>query len=167
MVDEQVRPATTDDIEAIQSVAEAGWTAAYDAFLESETIQTAMEEWYDSALTHESINHDDIGYFVAEREGPVVGFASVTTADEPAVASLGALYVAPEHWRSGIGSGLLDRAEAWAQKRGATRLHLGVIAENDIGVSFYRTRGYEQIDELETDLFGETVSECRFQKHLK
>lgn len=41
-----------------------------------------------------------------------------------------------------------------------------VLAENDVGSSFYRKHGYDVIDEWDTELFGETVLEYKFQGEI-
>jgi GNAT superfamily N-acetyltransferase len=75
---------------------------------------------------------------VAEVDGRVVGVAAV------AGEWLDALYVVPEHWSSGIGSALHDRALDDLRTLGASRCHLWVLEENEQARRFYERRGWRQ-----------------------
>jgi ribosomal-protein-alanine N-acetyltransferase len=78
-------------------------------------------------------------FAVGDRRGIALGRVA---ADE---AELLTLAVRPEHRRSGLGRGLLDRFEAEARARGATVAHLEVAAGNAPAISLYRARGYAEV----------------------
>lgn len=61
------------------------------------------------------------------------------------------VYVRPDSWGQGIGQKLLAWAENRVRDRGAGRLTLGVMAENDRAVAFYEAAGYRQADEFYDD----------------
>jgi len=162
-----VRPARRDDVDDIHRIAEAGWNAAYEDIIAQETIDAAMDEWYDVEGTREFIEHEDVGYFVAEDEsGGVVGYVSGGPGENRGVAKLGAIYVDPDRWGDGIGSTLLDQFESFCREEGFDTLEFEVLAGNDVGASFYRKHGYDVVDESESDLFGETVEEYRFRGEI-
>lgn len=161
-----VRAARPADADAIRAVADSAWPAAHGHILSAETIERVLAEWYDPDDTRDAIGRDDIGYFVAERDGDVVGYVSGGRSDDPDVASLAAIYVDPDHWGKGVGSALLERFESFCRGRGYERVRLHVLAENDRAQSFYRTRGYEQTDEHETELFGERSVEAVYVASL-
>lgn len=165
MEDLTVRDATPEDIEAISRVAEQGWTTTYGDLLAKATIEAALAEWYDPTLTRERIEDDAVTYLVAEQDDSVVGYASGTAVDD-AVVGLGSIYVTPEHWGEGIGTALLETFETRWSIHGYDAVRLFVLADNDVGQSFYRGRGYEVVGERETELFGETVEERRYRKEL-
>ena len=71
----------------------------------------------------------------------------------------------PEYWNEGIGSRLLDRTTEDLVETGVERLRLGVLAANDVGVSFYESRGFERTEEGETD-FADGVGEYTYAKEL-
>lgn len=156
----RVREATPSDVEEIVTLAERAWRATYGGTLARETIETAMDEWYDPEGTREAIERDDVAYFVAIDDGSVVGY--VSGSGEGTEARLGAIYVDPERWGEGIGTELLERFEQFCRRRGYERIEFGVLAENDVGKSFYRSHGFEVVDERDVDLFGETVRENVF-----
>ncbi|WP_336326634.1 GNAT family N-acetyltransferase [Halovenus sp. HT40] len=156
-----VREAVPSDTPEILSVAEAGWEETYGDILAEETISTALDEWYDEAETREAIEHDAVGYFVAERDGSVVGYLSGSVRDD-SIGHLGAIYVAPDQWGEGIGTALLQQFEQWCADRDCPEIRLHVLSDNAIGQSFYRSHGYESVESEQTELFGEEVSQQLF-----
>ncbi|MCL9814469.1 GNAT family N-acetyltransferase [Natranaeroarchaeum aerophilus] len=160
-----VRDAIPEDIEGITRVAEQGWTTAYRDVLADATIEAALAEWYDPALTRERIEDDDVTYLVAAQADTVVGYAS-GAAHDSTVVGLGSIYVTPDRWGDGIGTALLTEFERRWSTRGYDVVQLYVLADNDVGQSFYRSQGYEAVEEREADLFGEIVTDRRYRKKL-
>lgn len=79
---------------------------------------------------------------------------------------VGAIYVDPEYWRSGIGSLLLDTLESHGRAAGWDTMQIRVVAANDVARSFYEKHGYVVVSSVETTLFGEPIEEVRYQKSL-
>jgi ribosomal protein S18 acetylase RimI-like enzyme len=52
------------------------------------------------------------------------------------------LYVAPNHRRRGLGSALMQQAEAWARARGDRKIGLQVFAHNAAAIALYQSLGY-------------------------
>lgn len=168
MVDVTVRPADPRDVPGVQRVARRGWHAAYEDVLSAATIEAKLEEWYGQASIREYVEREDVGYFVATADGQVLGYASGGPSEEgDDVGFLGAIYVDPDRWGEGIGSRLLDRVESFLADRGYERLRFRVLAENDVGTSFYRSRGYEVVEETETELGGEVADELVFEGPIR
>ncbi|HEY9617613.1 MAG TPA: GNAT family N-acetyltransferase [Microcoleaceae cyanobacterium] len=53
------------------------------------------------------------------------------------------LYVAPEYRRQGIGTALMQQAEAWARSRGDRQIGLQVFQTNQPAVNLYHQLGYQ------------------------
>lgn len=95
----------------------------------------------------------NVGLFVAEAQGQLLGLVHVTLVDTPQVpilvprryATIENLAVQREHQRAGIGRALLHRAEQWARGRGATSIELNVYEFNREAIAFYRRLGYETL----------------------
>lgn len=158
-----IREMVDDDVPEVLRIGDAGWRAAYGDILRAETIDEAIDTWYDPEMIREQIADEDAGNFVAERDGEVVGYVSGGPAEESGVTILGAIYVDPDYWGEGIGTALLQEFERDCRDRGDDTIRLHVLADNDIAVSFYRKHGYEAVDERETELFGETTREYIFE----
>ncbi|WP_175175206.1 GNAT family N-acetyltransferase [Achromobacter pestifer] len=84
---------------------------------------------------------------VAELDGTLVGFITVVpgTGTE---AELEDLFVAPELWRTGVGTRLLNEAEHRAIEHGIRSLHVVV---GDRARSFYEASGFLFIAAVETE----------------
>jgi ribosomal protein S18 acetylase RimI-like enzyme len=163
----RIRRAVPEDVPAILRIAERGWNATYGEFLAQDTIDAAMSEWYTPEATCELIEREDAAYFVAERRGNVLGYVCGGPSGEEPVATLGAIYVHPDCWGDGIGTALLDEFEAFCRQRGYEAIRIEVLAENDVGLSFYREHGYEVVDRRGADLFGEAVRKCELRGRIE
>jgi len=88
--------------------------------------------------------------FVAVSDGVVVGLVAVLAAepfteldDPPGTYGLVTdLAVLATHRGRGIGTALLERAEAFARGKGATELRIGVLAANVVARRLYADRGF-------------------------
>ncbi|MFC6837139.1 GNAT family N-acetyltransferase [Halomarina ordinaria] len=156
MTEVTVRPAAAADVDGIRRVAQLGWEAAYGAFLDAETVERAMREWYDPDVVAEGIEDPSVVYRVAASDG-VVGYA--TGRLDRATGHLTSLYVDPGRWGEGVGSRLFEAVLERLAERGAEYVEIRVLAENEVGRSFYAGRGVRLVIESETDLFGERVRE--------
>lgn len=98
-----------------------------------------------------AIRSPDVGLFVAEKAGQLVGFLHAIvrhTSDIPILVPrryvvIDNLAVTEEHRRSGIGRALMEKAEAWARAKGATSIELNVYAFNQTAKRFYQELGYK------------------------
>jgi len=73
----------------------------------------------------------------------------------------------PGLWGRGIGSRLLDRVTDAVRAAGGDRLRLGVLAANEVGVSFYESRDFDRVDAGTVEMAGETVDEYTYEKQLE
>ncbi|RAE88066.1 GNAT family N-acetyltransferase, partial [Burkholderia multivorans] len=101
---------------------------------------------------------------LAEAESTMILVRSV---DGPAVASvylrepvdsvayLGVLAVSPLGQGQGVGSALINLAEAWVVERwGARALSMSVISKRSELIAYYERRGYERTGETEPFPYG-------------
>ena len=161
----EVRPATLDDVDGIRRVAEADWEAAYGDILAPETRARCLTEWYSPETVERAVTEPSVGYFVAVDDG-VIGYASGDVTRSESVGRLSSLYVHPDRWDSGVGTRLLDAVESTLADRGATELRILVLAENAVGVEFYRSRGFDRVETRRTTLAGETLDEHVFRGEI-
>jgi ribosomal protein S18 acetylase RimI-like enzyme len=162
-----VRDATPDDVDAILDIAQRAWRDTYGDILQTATIESALDEWYERESTRAAIDDDEIAYFVAEDDDSVVGYLSGRQKENGETATISAIYADPNRRGEGIGTALLERFEEFCRDRGCRTIELWALAENDIGHSFYQSRGFEPVERKETELFGEQASETLFSRPVE
>jgi ribosomal protein S18 acetylase RimI-like enzyme len=100
----------------------------------------------------------------------VMGFVTVSASrdtDANGAGEIQALYVAPEHWRSGIGTLLLNKGESVLVSMGFDEASLWVLEANERGRLFYEALGWSPEKLTNTiNLAGVDVVEIRYCKSL-
>ncbi|MDZ5783276.1 GNAT family N-acetyltransferase [Marinococcus luteus] len=150
---------------------------AFSQQLDNETSYMLMEpgERRPTAEQHqhmvnEFIMKDRLVLFIVEDAGMVVGHVmgvGGSTIRNCRTASV-VIGILPAYQRLGLGRRLLERIEAWAEKRGLHRLELTVIEENTGARALYERFGF-QIEGIKQDsLFahGAYVNEIMMAKLL-
>ena len=136
---------------------------AYYADLDPEHFQVPASEGLAERLDRDpDRDRDSAGdqalMLVAERDGVVAGWltARIEPPSERAaiqftrehswtVLIIDALVVDRSHWRGGVGTALLEAAEAWGRDRHAQVVRLDTYAHSPVSVPFYEERmGYER-----------------------
>ena len=92
--------------------------------------------------------NEDIHCIVAERHDEIVGFVTVRGATDSDlthehVAEMPTLYIAPEHWRSGLGTVLCHAGLDRARELGFDALVLWVLEINARARAFYAALGFQ------------------------
>jgi len=162
-----VRKATTDDVEAIQWVARRVWHEIYD-FIDEDAVEELLAQGYSAEFLEAAIERPELTLFVAERgaedDSEVVGYASCEPPGEDGVGEV-SVYVHPDWWRKGIGTALLDRAEAFLRGQGAAAVEDTVLAKNTVGNAFYADR-YDRIAETTVDFGGTEYESNVYRREL-
>lgn len=114
-----------------------------------------------------------------DTEGELVGFVHVVPGSDGhgrTVASLVRLYVHPDCWGKGTGTALLERAIDGLETDGDgdgdsdadyERLELEVFADNEVGVRFYESRGFERTGHHEEGFAGGTQTVYTYERPLE
>lgn len=146
-MDVEVRRALPDDAAGIAAVHVNSWRAAYRGLLPDDVLDglsvTQREQFWSETLGAEKRPM----LFVAERDGVVVGFCGMALPSRDGdlgegVAEIGAIYVSPDLWRSGVGSELLGAALSELRGGDWRAVALWVLAENHRALGFYGQFGF-------------------------
>lgn len=171
-----VREAVVEDAPAIASAHVRGWQVAYlrivpASVLDGLSVADRTARW-ERGLRGEAPGDPEGAStnYVVERDGAVVGFAVVgeyRDAPAPDAGELWAMYVHPDHDRSGAGTALMEQTIQHFIDAGATTGYLWVLADNTIGRAFYEKKGWSVVPESEADprilkMDGHDVAEIRY-----
>lgn len=161
-----IRSATPADAPAIERTARRSWHAAYDTLLGERAVNEMVDVWYDLSDLRSATKRDENVFIVALKEDSTVGFAHAAFDAERNGWVLFRIYVAPDHWGNGIGTALLKRIETELKDRGVSTYELVVLAENDIGVAFYESHGFDRVETVENELTGVETTEHKYRKEF-
>lgn len=149
-----VRTATPTDAERIALVARESCEAAYEGLLDDPAIiETVRDEDYTDGVREflQSVSGTPgLRYDVVEAAGRVEGFAQywfppaeTETFVGPGECLLHSLYVDPDSWGEGLGTALVEVGDERLPER-LSALVLSVIEGNEVGISFYESRGFDR-----------------------
>ncbi|QSX00516.1 GNAT family N-acetyltransferase [Haloterrigena alkaliphila] len=159
----EIRPATTDDREAIRRVARDAWHDTYDE-LEAETIDETVDDWYGDETLERALSEPGTAFLVAEEDEVIVGFThGVVSGDEGDVLRMA---VHPDHQDQGIGTALHERLCTDLQDFNMDRMRAMDLASNEGGQRFYEEQGFEQTGEGTVEIGGEERQEVVYTLEL-
>jgi ribosomal protein S18 acetylase RimI-like enzyme len=144
----EVRPAGPEDAASIAAVHVRTWQVAYrglmsDEVLDGLSVPQRKERWREALAGDEGP-----AVYVAVDGAAVVGFCAVAAPrpdldPDDAAAEIGAIYVDPDVWRTGVGRALMNAALRDLRARGWRWVTLWVLADNQRARDFYARFGFE------------------------
>jgi ribosomal protein S18 acetylase RimI-like enzyme len=149
-----IRPADPQDIAAIAALHIEGWKGAYGGlvdqnYLDSLSIEKRIQDWEGWMAAGESKT------LIAEEEGRPAGFVTTGRTKTPPPGSspirplysaeVYALYLHPDFWRKGIGTGLLRQAATDLKIEKHSSLCLWVLDGNTRAKAFYEKMGGQKV----------------------
>ena len=156
----EFREAAPVDAESVQRVARASWHSVHDHILGENAVEKLLDSWYDRDRLEESIGREDTTMFLGINNGEVVGFAQgEPSEDAPADAAVVAIYFLPEYWGKGFGTELLELLFDAFRRDDQNSVWLTVLANNEVGRSFYDKHNFEIHEERMIELAGQEVEE--------
>lgn len=150
-----IRNANTEDINTLVQIARKSFYDTFAKFPENspDDLQSYLDKHYtDEALTAE-LAETNTGYFVAEIDGQLVGYAKLkqNSREEGITGAnpieLCRLYNLQEYIGKGIGKALMLKCLEFAEANGHDTLWLGVWEDNELAINFYRKFGFEKCGE--------------------
>jgi ribosomal protein S18 acetylase RimI-like enzyme len=167
-VETGVRLAVPGDAPALAKVHVDAWRAAYRGLVPDERL--AKLSYARSAENFlRSMREGPEETYAVEEAGAVVGFLTLgacrdADVDAKTVGEVSRAYLAPEHWRRGIGARLCRHAEELLAARGCRSVVLWVFAENSDARRFYEAMGYAPDGATKQLDFGIPLEVVRYRK---
>lgn len=155
-----IREATDSDVDAIRSIAHNSLSSSYTDFLDEETVDSAVDQWYADESIEADLESEDALIIVAEADGEVIGFTqSELVGEGQDIGQLLWLHVDPEHRGRGTGPRLLVRTREELLDFGADEIRAVVLENNEGGNEFYRNHGFERVGERQIEVGEKTYTE--------
>jgi len=165
------RRATVDDAPELARAHVASWHAAYqglvpDSFLEGFTYERRTEQ------LRQSLASGAEETYLVEKSGKVLGFLTLgacrdADVDAHTTGEIWGIYLAPKHWRKGIGSYLCKQGDFMLKTRGYVEATLWVLEGNAQARQFYETMGFEPNGETKRVNLGIPLKAVRYRKAIE
>lgn len=155
----EIREATDDDVDAIRSIAQRSLESTYTDFLDQETVDGAIEQWYGDAFTDDLADEHSL-ILVVEDDGEIAGFSqSDLVGQRYGTGRILWLHIDTDHRGGGIGVRLLVRTREKLLEKGADQVQGFVLEDNEVGNEFYQEHGFEQAGQRDVEIGTETFTE--------
>ena len=161
--DFELRAAVADDARCLGVLATQVFLDTYATEGIRPAIANEVLSAFSSTTMRELIRAGRSTFWLAERRGHLIGFAQVTAGttqalvQTPLPAELDRLYVQEPFTRTGVGTALLQAAQAAAMQRGCTALWLSPWVHNHRALRFYAKHGYRNLGLTTFVMDGEAI----------
>ena len=149
-----ILPATEADLPAIAELAGVIWRAVYPAIVTLEQVEFMLARMYAPDKLRDEIRAQGIRFYRLIVDGQLTGYSSIGPTGTPGVWKLHKLYLHPELHGRGLGSRLLQHAEAEVRRLGACRLILAVNKRNARAIAAYQRNGFTVAESVVTEFGG-------------
>lgn len=142
-----IRPATPDDLAAIDRVFRTSFCDTFAHLYAPEDLDTFLAQFNPRAWQAE-LADPAYDFAVGEQDGAILGYAKLGPNKLPhvepnGVIELKQLYLLKQAHGTGVGRKLMNWVLTEARRRGAERLALSVWEDNRRAQAFYRRYGFE------------------------
>jgi ribosomal protein S18 acetylase RimI-like enzyme len=168
----RIRTATPADAQALTAVHVATWRVAYRGLVPDDFLDALPEDRWRAGWERMLADQVWPTLLAETDDGGLVGFVAFRPtrdedADPTSTGEVTGLYVAPEHWDTGVGRALMAAAVERLQAAGYRRATLWVLAGNARGRRFYERAGWTPDGTAkELTLGGAVLTEVRYRREL-
>lgn len=157
----KLREPETSDTERVRELVESSLTASYA--LSPRQIEALLEDNFGEERL-EAAFEDDSVMLVAENtvngaETTVGGIVEADYNENESTGEIRWLFVDPEHRGNEIGTRLFETAVETLREQGAERITASTFEANREGEQFFERFGFEQIDDRQVEVTGESLIE--------
>ncbi|MFC7753856.1 GNAT family N-acetyltransferase [Tsukamurella soli] len=148
---------------AIAQVHVRSWQVGYAGLLDADDLEALRPE---ARATDYRLDGEPPRTYVAEIDSPAI--AGFVTVDPSAIPGrIRALYVHPDHWRSGVGSALMQRALDELVRADHAVAELWVLQGNNRAERFYDAHGWMPTGRFRREVvWGMTVGEREYRMNI-
>ncbi|HLV64738.1 MAG TPA: N-acetyltransferase [Polyangiaceae bacterium] len=166
----EIRRATPDDIAGIARIHVESWQSAYRGVI-PDVVLDALDQSQRASLWSETLGKPAHRVHVAVRDQMLVGFCLLAPSRDPDAgadtAEIVAIYVAPAHFRTGVGTALLRESLVAAQSACYRAVTLWVLASNTRARAFYQGMGFAPDGGHKLESFAQVpLAEVRYRRDL-
>jgi ribosomal protein S18 acetylase RimI-like enzyme len=158
------RVATSEDAGALATLARETWVHTFGTLYPPEDLNAYLTAKYGEAIQRAEIADQGTLYFLAERDGALVGYCMVGALEMPVddsnAVELHRLYVSEDVKGAGVAQALMQMALDWARSKDADAIYLSVWENNHRAQRFYRRYGF--VDHGEWDFMVGRVADRDF-----
>lgn len=172
----KIRKATIADAETVAKIRYETWQVAYKDLLPQSVLKDFnLEKETNKRVAYINNNTGDLGLYVAEYMGEVVGFSIINNAEETNTTKaiykesgeVYAIYVLPKCHKLGVGYALMNNNKKVFSKLGYDKFVLWCLKDNEKAKKFYERQGGVAIGEEEKQLRGTLQTETCYLFDLK
>jgi ribosomal protein S18 acetylase RimI-like enzyme len=166
----KIRRAIPDDANALAKVLIDSWRLAYrglvpDAYLEG------LDYGVRCGRFREALAAGAEETYVVEEADELLGFLTLgvsrdSDVDQATTGEIWGIYLAPQHWRKGVGRRLCQNAEQMLASRHFKQAILWVFEGNDSARRFYEAMGFKVDGASKTLNPGAPLKAIRYRKQL-
>lgn len=160
-----IRKPEVIDAGRIADICSTSWRQTVKGKLSSAFVQQTVNYWYNAEKVEQDIKKGSYSY-VAEIDGKVAGVIGGGMTGKKR-AEVYVFYIDKEYRYHGIGTALLHKLTEYHQRKGAEEQWASVQADNDLGLPFYKARGFIQQSVKETkSAAGEVQVSLRMKRDI-
>lgn len=153
------------ELEELASLADTIWHEFFPSIISVEQIDYMLEKFLsiDALLAEQEEGYE---MYMTESDGKTVGFCVIRPDTEDDRMFLSKIYLTKETRGKGLSSKVFDQLEAITREHGLHKMWLTVNKHNDTAIPVYLHRGFETIDEVETDIGSGFVMDDYIMEHV-
>lgn len=149
---------TIEDIPQVQHVARTSWHHTYEGIIPRHIQDNFLANAYNNENMVRRVERSHA--FVALEDEEIVGFANFSYVNDDGKSELAAIYFLPEAQGKGLGTKLLEQGFKLPNVRA---IELNVKKDNALGMNFYLSKGFKQIDSFKEDYEGDERETVRMR----
>lgn len=165
-----VRAGRPADADALAELHVDSWRAAYRGLVPDSHL-AKLDCARRADRFRKSLGAGSEETYVVEEGGAILGFATIGECRDDdlahhAVGEIWGIYVAPKHWRKGVGRELCRHGENLLVSRGCRLITLWVLRDNRQARSFYERMGFSADGESKVLDYGSKNVAVRYRKRM-